>query len=244
MSFPSLTKTFRHDVYPSIDPTNPALSASGKTVLITGAGQGIGAAIVRAFSQAKAANIVLLGRRASTLSETKAAVEALRSNASRLHVFEADITDAPRIHAVFAEVAATIGKIDVYVANAGYQPGNGAVAGASVEDFVRGFDVNVKGGLIAAQAFLAHAAPNATLVNVSTGAVHVPPMAPAGYVGSKLAQVSLMDFVAAENPGLRVFNMSPGIVQTEMSTKSEINVPTWDTGMFCPALPFARSFPC
>lgn len=38
-----LTKSMHRDVYPAIDPTNPALSAKGKIVIITGAGGGLGA---------------------------------------------------------------------------------------------------------------------------------------------------------------------------------------------------------
>ena len=37
-----LTKSMHRDVYPTVDPSNPALSASGKVVLITGASGGIG----------------------------------------------------------------------------------------------------------------------------------------------------------------------------------------------------------
>ena len=38
-----LTKTMHRDVYPAIEPTNPALSAKGKVIIITGAGGGLGA---------------------------------------------------------------------------------------------------------------------------------------------------------------------------------------------------------
>lgn len=37
-----LTKSMHRDIYPALDPTNPHLSASGKVVLITGAGGRIG----------------------------------------------------------------------------------------------------------------------------------------------------------------------------------------------------------
>jgi FlaA1/EpsC-like NDP-sugar epimerase len=36
------TKTLRRDIYPTIDPKNPELSAKGKTILITGATGGLG----------------------------------------------------------------------------------------------------------------------------------------------------------------------------------------------------------
>ena len=38
-----LTKSMHRDVYPAVDPTNPALSAKGKVAIITGAGGGLGA---------------------------------------------------------------------------------------------------------------------------------------------------------------------------------------------------------
>ncbi len=38
-----LTKSMHRDLYPAIEPANPALSASGKVIIITGAGGGLGA---------------------------------------------------------------------------------------------------------------------------------------------------------------------------------------------------------
>ena len=38
-----LTKSMHRDLYPAIEPTNPALSAKGKVIIITGAGGGLGA---------------------------------------------------------------------------------------------------------------------------------------------------------------------------------------------------------
>lgn len=37
-----LTKSMHRNIYPAIDPANPALKATGKVVIITGAGAGIG----------------------------------------------------------------------------------------------------------------------------------------------------------------------------------------------------------
>ena len=38
-----LTKSMHRDLYPAVEPTNPALSVKGKVVIITGAGGGLGA---------------------------------------------------------------------------------------------------------------------------------------------------------------------------------------------------------
>ncbi len=45
-----LTKSMYRDLYPAIEPTNPALSAKGKVVIITGAGGGLGAVGTHGFA--------------------------------------------------------------------------------------------------------------------------------------------------------------------------------------------------
>jgi len=237
MPIPSPTETFHSDVYDAINPTNPNISAAGKTVLITGGGQGIGVSFAKAFSLAGAANIVLLGRKLNTLNETKAAVEALSTNHSKIFTFQADITDKATIDTTFAKVASEIGKIDVYIANAGYLASPGPVATASIDDFETSLSVNVTGQLIAAQAFLRHRADKATVVAINTGVATIYYLAPLpAYVASKAAAARLFDQLAAENPDVRVFNLHPGLIKTAMGDKSGI------VGSFAePALPAATA---
>ena len=238
MSLPSATKTFHHDVYAAIDPTNPHLSAAGKTVLITGGGQGIGVSFAKAFSLASAANIVLLGRKLNTLNETKDAVEALSGNKSKVYAFQADVTDKAGIDSTFEKVASEIGKIDVYIANAGYLASPGSAATASIEDFATSFAINVTGQLIAAQAFLKHRAEKATVIAINTGAAHMYYMGPMpAYVTSKAAAARLFDMIAAENPDVRVFNLHPGLIKSAMSEKAGMNGIADDT----PELPAAAA---
>ncbi|KAF4313855.1 Short-chain dehydrogenase/reductase SDR [Botryosphaeria dothidea] len=98
-----LTKTTRRTQYPAIDPTNPANSAIGKTVVITGGTGGIGYLIARGFFKAGAGTIILLARRQEALDEGSANLRA--------------------------EIAAAKGKTDVWtylldVGNAGPDPIN------------------------------------------------------------------------------------------------------------------------
>ncbi|KAI7089442.1 hypothetical protein KC356_g2519 [Hortaea werneckii] len=71
----SLLQPTHHDLYPFIDPTPPsgklAGAAKGKSVLITGAGSGIGRAIAEAFALAGAERLFLVGRREAGLRETR-----------------------------------------------------------------------------------------------------------------------------------------------------------------------------
>lgn len=224
LQLPSFTKNFHHDVYDAIDPTRAELSLAGKNVLVTGGGQGIGAAITSTFAIAGAANIIILGRTLDTLNAVKSKVESREGNKSKVHVFQADISDETRINQIFDEVVKSVGQVDIYIANAAYLPEPVTVMATQVDDFWRGFEANVKGGFIVARAFLKVASENAVLINVSSGVAHIRYMTPgASYAGSKVAGVRLMDHIAVENPHLRVYNLQPGVIQSGMSHKSGLS---------------------
>ncbi|KAJ8071470.1 hypothetical protein OCU04_001790 [Sclerotinia nivalis] len=74
--FPCPTATWRNDVYPAIDATQPHLSQAGKTIIITGAGSGIGRETALTFAKAGAKHIILIGRTAATLLETQTQIPA------------------------------------------------------------------------------------------------------------------------------------------------------------------------
>ena len=228
MQISTYTKKFHHDTYPAIDPTRAELSAAGKVVLVTGGGQGIGAAIAKAFSQAKAADIIITGRKQDTLSTVKSSIEALPGNKSRVHTFVADISDERRMNNVFAEVVKSIGRVHVYVANAAYYPDSGRFTDVPVEELWRGFEINVKGLMIGAQAFLKSTAlSDVAFINISSAAVHFRYFGSQGaYVASKIAATRLMDYIAEENPHLRVYNLQPGLLPTEMAAKTGIDPST------------------
>lgn len=236
MSLLTPTVAYHHDVYEAIKPSNSSLSVAGKTVLITGGGQGIGVAFAEAFSLAGAANIVLLGRKLTTLNSTKTDLEKSSTNKAKIYTFEADITNQAQTNEVFDKVGSTIGKIDIYIANAGYLPSPAPVAVADLKEFETAMAINVTGSLIAVQAFLRNKAEKSTLISINTGIATLYYVGPvSGYVASKAASARLMDQVAAEHTDVRVFNMHPGLVATAMSAKASMEAMAVDT----PELPAA-----
>ena len=95
------------------------------------------------------------------------------------------------------------------------------IAQAGLEDWWKGFETNVKGAFIVAQAFLKVAASDATVVDVTTGVAHFSAFPGfSGYGTSKLAGHKFFDGVQAENPELHVVHVHPGVVQTDMGQKS------------------------
>jgi NAD(P)-dependent dehydrogenase (short-subunit alcohol dehydrogenase family) len=210
-SLPSLTKTYHKTSYPAIDPKKPEHSAKGKTVIITGGGSNsIGGSIALSFARAGAEKIAIIGRTEKTLLETKSKVEAECPSTTVL-VSIADISSSESVGKAAHQIRVTFGAWDIFVHNAGYLP-----------DAVTGFETNVKFPHIFAKQFLTKCRPNATFVSLSSAVLHFPASVMTGlssYSASKLALLKLNEYLAAENPHLRVFNVHPGSVETPMYEK-------------------------
>jgi NAD(P)-dependent dehydrogenase (short-subunit alcohol dehydrogenase family) len=224
---PSFTKAYHQTPSADISPSNPVLSAAGKVIVITGGGGGIGKAIAAAFIEAEASAIVLIGRTEATLKETK---EELSTNTkSSISYFLADTTDPVTVEKAFSTAVKLYGKIDVLVNNAGYLDAHKTLAESALDDYWRCFEINTKGPIVTTQAFLKVAHPGATLINVTSGAAIIPHIPGySSYSSSKLGAAKVMEYVHHENPDLRVFNLQPGTVQTDMAKKSDLNVRTFD----------------
>lgn len=112
----------------------------GKNILITGAAQGIGLAIAKAFISENAA-VYLVDRDAALLAR---AAGELASTGARVGYLPADITDAGTIRLAVAEANEEIGPLNALVNNAGVNVFAEPLA-TTDEEWSRCFDVNLKG---------------------------------------------------------------------------------------------------
>lgn len=225
--FVSFTKSWHSKPYPFISPTRPELSARGKNIVITGGGTGIGQATGVAFAKAGAKSIAILGRRADKLEASEAAIlaavasEGTTTTTTTTTVLHetVDLLDRAQTAAAFDSIARKVGgKIDVLVSNAGLAGDVGPMATYSAETFTKVFEANVITALHAFQAFLPHAGPEPVLVNTSTGLAHVAPWAGSGaYPTAKAAALKMTDYIAAENPQVRVVSVHPGWIPTDFN---------------------------
>ncbi|EKG20436.1 Short-chain dehydrogenase/reductase SDR [Macrophomina phaseolina MS6] len=221
-ALPTYTKTFHTTTYPSISPTRPELSLAGKTILITGGGSGIGAAIAHAYAQAGARNILLMGRRLGRLEAVQTSIASSHPRtAVALHA--GDVTNPADVAAAFAALTAAFGPsttLDALVANAGYLETPRTVDAADEQDWWRAYEVNVKSLFLLARGFVRHATkPGAVFVNVSTMAAHAGAFPEfSGYAGSKLAAAKVVEVMQAEKggEGLRFVNAHPGVIETDI----------------------------
>lgn len=190
----------------------------GYRAVVTGAGSGIGRAVVRRY-MAEGACVVAVVR-------NPADVAGLEAEHARVVIGDVAQHDTAARAVAAAEEA--FGGLDVYVANAGLWDFHKRVAKQSVEELTRGFDemfsVNVKGAL-----YGAHAAFEA--LNRSSGSVIVTGsnasfMAGGGgalYTASKFALRGMMMQLAKEfAPRVRVNGVAPGATDTPISGPSAL----------------------
>ncbi|KAE8449504.1 hypothetical protein EG329_008113 [Mollisiaceae sp. DMI_Dod_QoI] len=213
------TKTTYRDVYPGVDPTSAALSQKGKVVVITGSSQGLGRhAFAESFAKADAKALVLVARNASGLEATAQEVKKVNPKIQVL-TQALDVRMEDEVKALFSRIKSEIGTVDVLVNNAGSGKSALPVRDVDPNDFWYDFEVNVKGTLLMSQEFLKLVGKEkpATIINVSSAAGIAIIPATSSYSLSKLVQIQIQRFIAAENPNVTAISMHPGGVVTSIT---------------------------
>jgi NAD(P)-dependent dehydrogenase (short-subunit alcohol dehydrogenase family) len=229
-NFSSFTKRWHSEPYPFISPTRPELSAAGKTVLVTGGGTGIGRAVSIAFAQAGAKSIAIIGRRLDRLQDAAAEIVAAGSGRTKVVTATGDVAHRESMNAAVKSISDEVGKIHIFVSCSGALPKIDPVRDYDEAQFRHGLEVNVVGTFNALQAVLPFAYPNAMILNISSLFAHFAPTANSfAYAVNKIAALKMFDYLAAENPDLRVVSVQPGIVATEINSAYDVECP--DSGM-------------
>ncbi|KAK1760157.1 short chain dehydrogenase reductase [Echria macrotheca] len=222
-AFPTPILPYHQAAYPAIDPTRPALSTAGKSILITGGGTGIGAETALSFAKSGASHLALVGRRPTTLQTTASKITALYPS-TKVHVIPGDMTSLESITSALSTFAGAVpsGKIDVLVACAGYMDKVALFDDTDPADWWRTFEINVKGNYNLLRAFGAVGADDAVVLHVSTTIAHqayVPRFS--AYQSSKLAAIKVFDHWAREHPGRRVVHYHPGLIVTDIGVAAD-----------------------
>ncbi|CAK7211346.1 hypothetical protein SCUCBS95973_001081 [Sporothrix curviconia] len=230
-SFVSFTKTWHNKPYPFISPSRPALSAAGKTIVITGGGSGIGKAIAIAFAEAGAKAVAIIGRREDRLA--RAAVEVSAAGSQTQVLYETgDVTSRTSVEAALANISSKVGEIDVFCSNAGVLAQEGPVIGYDEAQLQSAIMTNLVGSFNALQAFVPHAAPGAKVFNTGSSIGHWQPQAfvPGvfSYAAAKAATLKMVDYFASENPHIHVVSFHPGIIATEINPNITVGLDTVD----------------
>lgn len=197
-----------------------AMRFDGKTVVITGAAQGIGLGCAEEFA-AHGANVVLsdvLEERGVEAAERIAAEHGVKT------LFQAcDVSDAAAVTALFASATTQFGPIHAAVANAGIvRPGT--VLDLAPEDFDKVISVNLRGvfltGQAAAKAMVAGGVEGA-IVNISSTSAQVAIPNQLAYVASKggVSQMTRAMALGLAEHNIRVNAIGPGSIMTDVLKK-------------------------
>jgi NAD(P)-dependent dehydrogenase (short-subunit alcohol dehydrogenase family) len=189
---------------------------AGKVAIVTGASRGIGAAA--AFVLAKAGAAVMLvardGKRASGLAEE------IVAGGGQSIAMACDVADYESVRTMVDEADRRLGSIDILVNNAGVIEPIGAVVQSDPAAWRRSIDVNLVGAYHAARATLPRMleAGKGTVINISSGAAHHPHEGWSAYCSAKAGLAMLTSAITLEcaDAGVRVFGLSPGVIDTDM----------------------------
>jgi serine 3-dehydrogenase len=194
------------------------MKLSGKTVLITGASSGIGAACAEAFA-ASGCRLLLVARRMRRLTEL---ATTLRSRDSTEVTVEAiDVRDRQVVEAWVAGLPEAWRAIDILVNNAGLARGLAPLHEGEVADWEEMIDTNLKGLLYVTRAVLPGMVARRAghVITIGSIAGHESYRAGNVYCATKHAVAGLVRGLAIDTlgTGVRVSSVDPGLVETEFA---------------------------
>jgi NAD(P)-dependent dehydrogenase (short-subunit alcohol dehydrogenase family) len=204
-----------------------------EVAVVTGAGSGIGKAVVHRFVE-EGAKVV-----AFDLSEDR--LKALKEERGEVAVVQGDVRRLDDNRRAVATAVSEFGKLSVFVGNAGIHDGRRKLEGLSDEELENGYDevlgVNLKGYLLGAKAALPELKKTRgrIVLTLSTSSFYV-----GGgvlYVASKHGALGMMRQLANElAPDIRVNGVAPSGTATNLSTapslagKNEATASVFGTG--------------
>jgi len=197
-----------------------------KSIIITGAGSGVGRATAKTFLDAGWA-VGLVGRRQDALEETA------DGNSNAL-VMPCDVTNEDQVADAFGKAATTWGRLDVLFNNAGVTMKGAPVDELSVAEFRNLIDINVTGVFIAARAAFGimrkQDPQGGRIINNGSVSAYMPRWGSAPYTASKHAVLGITRTISIDG---RPFNIACGQIDignamTDMAAAMTQGVPQAD----------------
>jgi NAD(P)-dependent dehydrogenase (short-subunit alcohol dehydrogenase family) len=195
---------------------------AGRSVLITGAARGIGAALARKAA-ARGARVALVGLEPDLLA-------AVADELGPEHLWvECDVTDPEALKAAVERTVATFGGLDIVVANAGIAPLT-TVMTSTAQALARTIEINLIGAMLTAHAALPEIAKrrgHVLLISSAAAFTVLPGMS--AYCASKAGLERFGDALRLEvaHRGVTVASAHPTWIDTDLVRDTEAALPTF-----------------
>lgn len=184
-----------------------------KTAVITGGTRGVGKGIADRFAQL-GMNLVI--GYATKDEEAQAAADDLQRQGADVLLVKADITNRTEVEALFRQALDRFGRIDVVMANAGFEVIDGPFTDMEEDRLHHVVDLNVKGTFFTLQQAARHVVDGGRVVVTASTIALYPPENAGVYASTKAATRTLVEVLSKElGPrGVTVNSIAPGMVKT------------------------------
>ena len=186
---------------------------SNRVAVITGAKGGIGLATAGRFA-AEGAGVVLVD-----VLDASAEARMLIESGSKARFIRVDVGDEAAVAALFTEVEAEFGRVDVLVNNATVESADSVLSSAG-DAWDELMSVNLRGAFLCAKAAIPsmERSGGGSIVNMSSELALISSPGPAAYSTSKAALVQLTRVLAADHAkaNIRVNALCPGPISTQL----------------------------
>jgi len=189
------------------------MDLTGKTVLITGASKGIGAATARIFAKS-GANVALVARNRDAIADLAGEI------GEKAIAIPCDVSRFWEVEAAVNACLKAFGSLDILIGNAGVIEPISHLSTSDPEAWGHAIDINLKGvynGMRAAMPEMQEAG-GGTIITIGSGAAHNALEGWSHYCTSKAgaAMLTMCAHKEGAEHGLRVMGLSPGTVATDM----------------------------
>lgn len=206
-------------------------SLEGKSGFITGAAQGIGKCIARAFADF-GADVAIVDRNLELAQKT--ADEIAADTGRKVIAYLCDVTDPDSVEAMIKQYRGDFDQLDYAVNNAGIFTDEAAMD-ISPERFKSVINVDLNGVFFTAQAaakVMKEQGRGGSIVSTASMSAHIinTPQTIANYCAAKAGVVHLCKGLAVEwaKYGIRVNTVSPGYMKTELIAVMADMLPVWE----------------
>lgn len=184
----------------------------GKTIIVTGGSEGVGAATARAFAHL-GANLMLVARGKRKLDRI---AEELREK-TRVEIYAMDVADKGACVSLFKKAKFEFDRIDVLINNAGYHV-RGPTESIDAHELGKMIDVNLKAPIVLSRLVLPYLRESGggAIINVASLAGRTPVPGAATYSASKFGLRAFTFALADEiqDRSIKLAVVSPGLIDT------------------------------